>query len=320
METRRRARAALLAALLLAGACAGADEPGAPRTAEGPEATSPDEESTGADPTDDLADDDRSTPEDEPTGDEPSGDDPDAAPADDPEPFEDAAALAEALGSAETALVGGAEGEDLARWTAVHQRAYRQLALRPEWREPARDAVPAELRDAYDLTLHGVEELVQLTEPVEELPDWRIEAPPPVDDLRAHYDAAETEFDVPWSVLAAIHLIETRFGRIHGDSSAGAQGPMQFMPGTWEQFGEGDVHDPRDAIMAAGRYLAASGAAEDLEAAVFAYNRSDHYVKAVLAHAEAMEAHDHYLDVYHGWQVYYRTVDGDVVLEEGYGS
>ena len=237
------------------------------------------------------------------------------------EPFSDPDELAEALAAAETALAtGDLAPEQVRGWAAVHQQAYRDLAARPEWREPARSAVPAELHDAYDLTLHAVEELWLLTDPAEDLPDWRIEPPPPVEELRGHYDETEAEFGVPWSVLAAIHHIETRFGRIHGDSHAGAQGPMQFMPATWEAYGEGDVHDPRDAIMAAGRYLAASGAPGDMEAAVFAYNRSDHYVKAVLAYAEAMELHEHYLDVYHGWRVYYRTVDGDVVLEEGYGS
>ena len=244
-----------------------------------------------------------------------------AAPPEDVEPFADAEVLAEALAAAEIALAsGGLDDGDHARWAAVHQQAYRDLAQRPQWRETARTAVPAELHDAYDLTLHAVEELTRLTEPREELPDWRIEPPPPADELRRYYDQAQAEFGVPWSVLAAIHLVETRFGRIHGDSHAGAQGPMQFMPTTWEAYGQGDVTDPRDAIMAAGRYLAASGAPDDLPAAVHAYNRSDYYVKAVLAHAEAMEAHDHYLDIYHGWRVHYRTVDGDVVLEEGYGS
>jgi hypothetical protein len=236
----------------------------------------------------------------------------------DVEPFEDTAELASALRTAERALADADTPADhFSGWALVHQQAYRDLADRPEWREQARAAVPEELHDAHDHTLHAVTQLLELTQPQEELPDWRIEPPPPVDDLREHYVAAEAEFDVPWEVLAAIHLVETRFGRIHGDSHAGAQGPMQFMPPTWEAYGEGDVHDPRDAIMAAGRYLAASGAPDDLEGAVFAYNRSDRYVEAVLAHAAAMAAHDHYLDAYHGWRVYYRTVDGDVRLDEG---
>lgn len=244
-----------------------------------------------------------------------------AAPPADVAPFTGAEELAEVLATAESALASGELSDgDHAQWAAVQQQAYRDLARHPEWRESARIAVAEELRDAYDLTLHAVEQLTGLTEPREELPDWRIEPPPPVAELRGYYEEAEVEFGVPWQVLAAIHLVETRFGRIHGDSHAGAQGPMQFMPATWEAYGEGDVTDPRDAILAAGRYLAANGAPQDLRAAVHAYNRSDHYVGAVLSHAEAMERHDHYLEVYHAWRVYYRTVDGDVVLEEGYGS
>ena len=51
-----------------------------------------------------------------------------------------------------------------------------------------------------------------------------------------------------WEVLAAIMLVETRMGRIHSRSSAGAQGPMQFLPATWEAYGlGGDVHDAHDA-------------------------------------------------------------------------
>jgi hypothetical protein len=271
--------------------------------------------------------------DDEPSSPEPDEDDEAAAESeadaeDEPEPppdqverFEDPEELAATLATAERALADpDTPSEHVAGWAAVHQQAHRDLAANPEWRDTARDEVPEELRDAFDLTLRAVTELFELTEPREDLPDWRIEPPPPTDELRDHYEAAEAEFGVPWHVLAAIHLVETRFGRIHGDSHAGAQGPMQFMPGTWDAYGEGDVNDPRDAIMAAGHYLAASGAPDDLPGAVHAYNRSDYYVEAVLAHAEAMERHEHYLDVYHGWRVYYRTVDGDVVLEEGYGA
>ena len=39
-------------------------------------------------------------------------------------------------------------------------------------------------------------------------------------------------------------------------SSAGAKGIAQFMPGTWEQWGNGgDITDPQDAIAAQGRYM-----------------------------------------------------------------
>jgi hypothetical protein len=104
------------------------------------------------------------------------------------------------------------------------------------------------------------------------------------------YVAAGRAYDVPWNVLAAINQIETDFGRIrHQVSYAGAQGWMQFMPGTWKAYGVdasgdgvADPYNPVDAIYAAARYLSASGAPDDLRRAVFAYNHADWYVDRVL--------------------------------------
>src|SRR3990170_162129 len=79
---------------------------------------------------------------------------------------------------------------------------------------------------------------------------WRIVEPAPLDELLRYYREAEAEFGVHWSYLASIHLVETRMGRIRGVSTAGAQGPMQFMPGTWAAYGEGDINSNRDAIRA----------------------------------------------------------------------
>ena len=74
-------------------------------------------------------------------------------------------------------------------------------------------------------------------------------------------------------------------GRIRGDSSAGAQGPMQFIPSTWAAYGEGDVNSYRDSILAAGRYLRAAGAPGNMPKAVFAYNHDTRYVAAVTGYA-----------------------------------
>ena len=94
-------------------------------------------------------------------------------------------------------------------------------------------------------------------------------------------------------ILASINLIETRFGELnHVTSYAGAQGWMQFMPGTWAAYGvdadgdgKADPYNPRDAIFSAANYLSASGAPDDWYGAIFAYNRADWYVADVLAKA-----------------------------------
>jgi Transglycosylase SLT domain len=96
-----------------------------------------------------------------------------------------------------------------------------------------------------------------------------------------------------WTVLAAIGQIESGDGTNNGPSSAGALGPMQFMPATWQAwgitaFGEPgppNVMDPYDAVPSAARYLCASGAGtpSGLPGAVFAYNHADWYVAEVLA-------------------------------------
>jgi membrane-bound lytic murein transglycosylase B len=113
--------------------------------------------------------------------------------------------------------------------------------------------------------------------------------PEPADVLRRHYREARKRSGVSPTLLAAVNLIESDFGRIRNDSVAGAQGPMQFIPATWRSYGGGgDVQDPRDAILGAARFLAASGAPEDEAGALYRYNPSSLYVTAVSRYARVL--------------------------------
>jgi len=133
----------------------------------------------------------------------------------------------------------------------------------------------------------------------------------------AAFGAAAQRFAVPWSVLAAIYKVECDFGRspLPGcprgtQNAAGAQGPGQFLPGTWRRGlaahqiiptgpptssdrdgyatdgdgdGTADPWDPADAVASTARLLAADGAASDLAGAILSYNHDPAYVAEVMA-------------------------------------
>jgi hypothetical protein len=96
-----------------------------------------------------------------------------------------------------------------------------------------------------------------------------------------------------WTVLAAIGEIESGDGANDGPSSAGAEGPMQFLPSTWAIWGTDgfgpagtpEISNPLDAVPSAARMLCADGAANPatLSSAIFDYNHAAWYVDEVLA-------------------------------------
>jgi len=85
-------------------------------------------------------------------------------------------------------------------------------------------------------------------------------------------------------------------GRWTGDTVwQRAVGPMQFLPSTWLEWGNGgDPNNVYDSAIAAGRYLCSGN--RDLSdpaqqaVAVFSYNHSDSYVQIVLIWANAYRA------------------------------
>ncbi len=111
--------------------------------------------------------------------------------------------------------------------------------------------------------------------------------------LALYQAAGSTCPGMRWTLLAAVGQVESGHGKNTGPSSAGAVGPMQFMPATFSQYGRDGDNDgvkdpwnPADAIPSAADYLCASGmdgTDQGTRKALFAYNRADWYVDLVLA-------------------------------------
>jgi peptidoglycan hydrolase CwlO-like protein len=111
--------------------------------------------------------------------------------------------------------------------------------------------------------------------------------------------ASDYGFAGDWYVLAAVGQVESNHGQTMGPSTAGAMGPMQFLPSTWKYSGvdgngdgEANIMDPRDAIPAAANYLRVGGAPDDWSAALYSYNHAEWYVDQVLAVAETYRQAD----------------------------
>ena len=114
-------------------------------------------------------------------------------------------------------------------------------------------------------------------------------------------EAAATCPGLSSAVLVAIAHVESRLGLLAGTSSAGAVGPMQFLPSTWAAYGADgdgdgvvDVMNSVDAVHGAARLLCANGGADphQLPSALWNYNRSDEYVRQVISLARFIRVED----------------------------
>jgi hypothetical protein len=204
------------------------------------------------------------------------------------------------------------------------QLAYRAVNRHPEWQAQLTASVDpvAQLPLAFHLAARQAQVDHAAgkppSDPVTTLPAWTIVDPLPAEELLGYYREAEAATGVPWEYLAAINFQETRMGRIVGVSSAGAVGPMQFLPSTWAGCCEGDPTVARDAIRGAAQYLVLKGAPADMQAALNGYNPNSAYVGAVTAYAMNMQADERAYLGYHGWQVFFGTSEGTVRLPVGY--
>ena len=210
---------------------------------------------------------------------------------------------------------GQADQNRVALEALYQQRIFRVLGRDEQLASAVLGRLPAGIRRSSESNLAAVRALLSLVVPVEppiRLHPTRPERP---ETLMRFYREGQRQTGIPWQLLASVNFVESRFGRVMGPSTAGALGPMQFLPSTWEQYGNGgDIRDPHDSILGAARYLSASGAPSDTRSALFAYNRSYEYVDAIQLYAREMMRDKRAFYGYYFWQVFVTTTEGEVQL------
>ena len=213
---------------------------------------------------------------------------------------QDAQTLADRLTQASRALDASIDGwsdrsqgappEPVVLEALYVQRVDRLLAQRRRLASQTLPLLPAALRRQTGDVVTALRDLFRLTPPTRKR-TFKTGPAAPAGRLLGFYRAGQSRFRVGWNVLAAVNLVETDFNRIRSSSSAGAQGPMQFLPATWRAYGlGGDIDDPHDAILGAANYLHRNGAPGAYRRALYRYNPSSLYVDAVLRFARQIAA------------------------------
>ena len=205
----------------------------------------------------------------------------------------------------------GGPPRDVTLLALYQQRMYLLLTDRPRLAGATLARLPGPVRAEARDTLRARRALKRLAGPPPRRRRFRTGPALPAGELLRLYRKAQRRYRVSWRVLAAVNLAETGFNRLRSNSTAGAQGPMQFIPSTWRAYGRGgDIHDPHDAILGAANYLRASGAPRDYGRALFSYNHSPLYVDAVLRYARRIRRDVRTFYAYYSWQVFVRTPAG----------
>jgi len=238
-----------------------------------------------------------------------------------PRPAADPRELAQQIVAAERGLRDTTRNAaQLAELGHLQEVAYRKLSIEPTWDAAVVAALPSDLVATVDANLRARRAFFEIKSGYSDnVPAWEIVNPAPADNLLAFYKEAERTTGIGWQYLAAINFIETGFGRIRGLSTAGAQGPMQFLPSTWNEsgIGKGDINDPHDAIQAAARYLVRRGGPADMRKALFGYNNHNAYVDGVTAYANLMKSDERTFVGFYNWEIYFSTSDGDLWFPAG---
>ena len=182
------------------------------------------------------------------------------------------------------------------------QEDVRHLGAHPNLTAQVLPLLPARLAAEIGRLTRAERDLIRLSTgaPHRKL---KVGAPASLADLLGFYREAQDRYGVGWSYLAAINLVETKFGRVKSNSVAGAQGPMQFIPSTWRIYGNGgDIRDPHDAILGAANLLHHNGAPPRYGPALRAYNPSGLYVDAVTRYAREIARNPYGVYYLYCWQ------------------
>jgi len=115
---------------------------------------------------------------------------------------------------------------------------------------------------------------------------------------RALAQKAADQYGIDWKILEAVWQVESGKAWITAVKSyAGAQGPMQFMSGTWKKYavdgngdGKANINEAEDAVYAAASLLSQAGGYKgDYTSALLSYNHAMWYVNKVKAVANSIQ-------------------------------